>query len=109
MTRYVVGGLGGDVERNWPCQPPSLVRGWDRDEHEWRFAGLWRPYDDGAPVPDGLALDWPELLDQFGPISDTPPAPFLAITRRPLRAADHQDIAEDQRHVRLADGDEDHL
>lgn len=79
--RYIVGGLGGDVELHVDEQPAGLTRVWDLSEAEWREFAIdatstyWTPTrPDGTPEPDCARIGWAELLEEFGPVSSVMPA-----------------------------------
>lgn len=76
--RYLVGGLethGGDLETHYDPMPADLVRVWEVDPADpWDTTpwvrgadGIWTVEGEG---PDGLALPWEELLEEFAPVSD---------------------------------------
>jgi hypothetical protein len=74
---YTVGGLythGGDRETHHDPMPEDLTRVWEiepflpADTRPWErdADGFWSMPDE----PDSQVLDWVELLDGFGPVTD---------------------------------------
>lgn len=69
-TRYREGG--GDLEWNFDYPPYGTTRVWDETDQLWTAdleTGIWTA--DG--VTDSAELEWELLLQDHGPLYDTPP------------------------------------
>lgn len=75
---YTVGGLythGGDIETHYSEMPAELRRVWEIEPYPPGDTTPWVRDDSDlwtveGQADEGLALEWTELLDEFGPLSD---------------------------------------